>query len=559
MGTIIVDPVTRIEGHLKAVVTTNASGDVTDADVSGTMARGIENLLLGKDPRDATYVTERICGVCFGAHGWTSCLAVETAHGTTVLPEAARLLRNLIVGACWLHDHPLHFYHLSALDYLDLSILAGYAGDDEYIKKIRDLAILELTNQPVEGEHAGPLLPHYAPDAFCIGSGGTPAELELVVHCVQSYLDALVMQVKAKKLSALFAGKQPHQSGMIVGGVTQLPSQSKIDEFRYMLNEQIDFINNVYLADIVALVPGTLGAPGSGPLWPVAISDHGVGHPNFLAYGGFPEADGSFMYPEGAIVGGALDPYSTSRAYIEANLSEDVTSSKYTSAGGGHPSGSTQIFDLNTGHSFVKAPRYKGNPMEVGPLARMVVALNRPEHPAHSHPATGILGDLVGAGVTLGTVARHGARCLETLILCDRMKVWLDDLDALVDDGHGGMGGGGMGGGVTIHDTAHWDPPQTSDVCYGMTEAPRGALAHWIKIDDYKIGHYACVVPTTWNASPTDGDGKKGPYEQALMSLSGMATPLNIVRVIRAFDPCIACAVHVIKPDGDVEKYMIDM
>jgi Ni,Fe-hydrogenase I large subunit len=123
-------------------------------------------------------------------------------------------------------------------------------------------------------------------------------------------------------------------------------------------------------------------------------------------------------------------------------------------------------------------------------------------------------------------------------MLCDRMVAWLDDLDALVgDNGHGGMGGGGMGGGVTIHDTAHWDPPQTSDVCYGMTEAPRGALAHWIKIDDYKIGHYACVVPTTWNASPTDGGGNKGPYEQALMSLSSKATPLNIVRVIRAFDP----------------------
>ena len=545
MGTIIVDPVTRIEGHLKATVEVNVAGNVTDADVSGTMARGIENLLLGKDPRDATYVTERICGVCFGAHGWTSCLAVETAHGTTALPEAARLLRNLIVGACWLHDHPLHFYHLSALDYLDLSVLAGYTGSDTYIQKIRDLAIAELGAPPVEGEHAGPLLPHYAPDAFCIN------DLGLVVHCVQSYLDALVMQVKAKKMSAMFAGKQPHQSGMIVGGVTQLPSQSKIDEFRFMLNEQIDFINNVYVSDVVTL--------GTGPLLPAAISQHGVGHQNYLAYGGFPEADGSFMYPEGAIVNGAL--VASDRATIEAGLTEDITSSYYQAGTGGDPAVTPQIFDLDKlgAHSFVKAPRFNGNPMEVGPLARMLVAINRPDHPAHSHSATQTLINLVNAGVTPGTVARHAARALETQILCDRMKAWLDDLDALVDDGHGGMGGGGMGGGVTIHDTAHWDPPQTSDVCYGMTEAPRGALAHWIKIDDYKIGHYACVVPTTWNASPKDGGGSKGPYEQALMSLSGMATPLNIVRVIRAFDPCIACAVHVIKPDGDVEKYMIDV
>jgi hydrogenase large subunit len=500
------------------------------------MARGIENLLLGKDPRDATYVTERICGVCFGAHGWTSCLAVETAHGTTAVPEAARLLRNLIVGACWLHDHPLHFYHLSALDYLDLTALAGYDGNDSYIIKIKDLALAELGAPPVEGEYAGPLLPHYAYDDFCI------SDLDTVVVCVQHYLDALVMQVKAKKLSALFAGKQPHQSGMIVGGVTQLPSQSKRDEFRYMLNEQIDFINNVYVNDVYTL--------GTGPLLPVAISNHGVGHLNFLSYGGFPEADGSFMYPEGAIVNGAL--VATDRATIEDGISEDITSSYYKADSGGDPAVTPQIFNLEKAgaHSFVKAPRFNGNPMEVGPLARMMVAINRPDHPAYSHSATQTLISLVKAGVQPGTVARHAARALETQILCDRMVAWLDDLEALADVPMGA---------VTIHDTAHWDPPQTSDVCYGMTEAPRGALAHWIKIDDYKIGHYACVVPTTWNASPKDKDSKKGPYEQALMSLDGMATPLNIVRVIRAFDPCIACAVHVIKPDGDVEKYMIDV
>ncbi len=536
MATITVDPVTRIEGHLKATVQTDLAGNVTDADVSGTMARGIENLLLGKDPRDATYVTERICGVCFGAHGWTSCLAVETAHGTTAVPEAARLLRNLIVGACWLHDHPLHFYHLSALDYLDLTALAGYDGNDSYIIKIKDLALAELGAPPVEGEYAGPLLPHYAYDDFCI------SDLDTVVVCVQHYLDALVMQVKAKRLSALFAGKQPHQSGMIVGGVTQLPSQSKRDEFRYMLNEQIDFINNVYVNDVYTL--------GTGPLLPVAISNHGVGHQNYLAYGGFPEADGSFMYPEGAIVDGAL--VASDRATIEDGISEDITSSYYQAYTGGDPAVTPQIFNLEKAgaHSFVKAPRFNGNPMEVGPLARMMVAINRPDHPAYSHSATQTLISLVNAGVQPGTVARHAARALETQILCDRMVAWLDDLEALAFSPMGA---------VTIHDTAHWDPPQTSDVCYGMTEAPRGALAHWIKIDDYKIGHYACVVPTTWNASPKDKDSNKGPYEQALMSLGGMATPLNIVRVIRAFDPCIACAVHVIKPDGDVEKYMIDV
>lgn len=538
MGTITVDPVTRIEGHLKAVVTVDDSGNVTDAKVSGTMARGIEALLKGKDPRDASYVTARICGVCFGAHCWTSCRAVEDANNAQ-LPEAARLLRNLIVGACWLHDHPLHFYHLAALDYLDLAVLTTYSGSDPDLLKIKELIL--------NGD-AGPLLPRYKPedaDAFIINDPG------LVEHCVQSYLTHLAMQIKAKKMSALFAGKQPHQSGIVVGGVTELPSRSKRDQFRYMLDEQIEHINNVYLADIVALAVGD--PPGTGPLYPAAIINHGVGHQNYLSYGGFPEADGSFLYPEGAIVGGEL--VASDRTTIEAALYEDVTNSMYVDTTGGHPSGTEQIFDLSRGHSFVKAPRFQGEPMEVGPLARMMVAINRPDHPAHSHWATQYLIDLVvNKNVKPGTVARHGARCLETVILCDRMKAWLDELEDLIET----RGGGGHMGDVDIHDAAAWEP-RANVQGWGMTEAPRGALAHWIKTDGAaKIDRYACVVPTTWNASPTDGGGKKGPYEEALMSLSGIATQLNIVRVIRSFDPCIACAVHLIKPDGDVEKFMID-
>jgi len=532
---ITVDPVTRIEGHLKAEVTVRDDGTVKDADVSGTMARGIEKLLKGKDPRDASYVTARICGVCFGAHCWTSCRAVEDANDAQ-LPEAARLLRNLIIGACWLHDHPLHFYHLAALDYLDLTALP----DTHPVKQL------------INAGDAGPLLPRYKPgdaDAFIINDPG------LVEHCVQSYLTNLAMQIKAKKMSALFAGKQPHQSGIVVGGVTELPSRSKRDQFRWMLEEQIEHINDVYLADIVALAVGD--PPGTGPLYPAAIINHGVGHQNYLSYGGFPEAGGSFMYPEGAIVNGVL--VASDRATIEAGLYEDVTSSHYGATTGGHPKDTEQIFDLSRGHSFVKAPRFthEGDkyPMEVGPLARMMVAINRPDHPAHSHWATQYLIDLVTIyGVKPGTVARHGARCLETVILCDRMKAWLDELEDLIETSGSGM----HGIGVQIHDTAAWEP-RANVQGWGMTEAPRGALAHWIKTDGAaKIDRYACVVPTTWNASPTDGSGNRGPYEEALMSLSGMATQLNIVRVIRSFDPCIACAVHVIKPDGDVEKFMID-
>ncbi len=539
MTKITIDPITRIEGHLKVEVDVDG-GQVTGAQVSGTMARGIEKLLVGKDTRDATYVTERLCGVCFAAHGWTSSICVENAHGTTALPEAARLLRNLIVGACWLHDHPLHFYHLSALDYLDLSVLANYNGTDTYINKIKNLVIAEVSNPPVEGEYAGPLVPHYAADAFCIN------DLDTVVAAVSHYLDALQMQVKAKKMSAIFGGKQPHQSGIITGGVTQLPTIEQISQFRSMLTEQVNFINNVYVNDVVAL--------GTGPLLGLATSNVGVGYQNYLSYGGFPEANGDFLYPVGAVVNGNL--VASTRTAIEPAITEDVTNGWYTAGTGGHPSQTIQDFNLDKAgaYSFVKAPRFNGQPMEVGPLARMMVAINRPDHPAYNHSAVQTLISLVQQGVQPGAVARHAARALETQMLCDAMPQWLNQIETIIQ----GAGGKGSGQTVQIHDTAHWDPPATGQG-YGMTEAPRGALGHWIKITDHKIERYACVVPTTWNAAPKDAAGLIGPYEKALIGcpIPDPDNPINVGRIIRSFDPCIACAVHLVTPDGDVKKFIV--
>ncbi len=544
MAKITIDPLTRIEGHLKVEVTVDG-GVVTAAQVSGTMARGIEKLLIGKDTRDATYVTERICGVCFSAHGWTSSLAVEKAHGTTNLPEAARLLRNLIAGACWLHDHPLHFYHLSALDYLDLSVLVNYNGSDTYINKIKELIIAELNHPPIEGEYAGPLLPAYNPDGYSV------SDLDTVVSAVQHYLAALQMQVKAKKMSALFSGKQPHQSGIIAGGVTQVPTTAERQAFRYLLDEQINFINNVYVNDVVTL--------GTGPLLSLARSNVGVGYQNYLAYGGFPEADGSFLYPAGAVINGNL--VANSRSTIEPAITEDVTKAWYISGSGGHPSQTIQEFDLEKAgaYSFIKAPRFNDQPMEVGPLARMMVIIKRPEHPAYNHPAVQNLLNLIQQGVQPGAVARHAARALETQILCDAMIRWLDELnDLLGGPGVNGMNPESAGQNVDIHDTAHWDPP-ASGQGFGMIEAPRGALGHWLKIENHKIDRYACVVPGTWNASPADINGLMGPYEKALIGcpVPDLDNPINVGRIIRSFDPCIACAVHIISPAKSVKKFVV--
>jgi len=541
--TITIDPLTRIEGHLKVEVTIDG-GYVTDAKVSGTMARGIEKLLVSRDPRDATYVTERLCGVCFSAHGWASSLAVETAHGTKTLPEAARLLRNLIAGACWLHDHPLHFYHLSALDYLDLSVLANYTGTDTYIRKIKDRVIAEVNHPPVGGAYTGPLLPTYKPDGFCIN------DLDTVVMAVQHYLEALLMQVKAKKMSAMLAGKQPHQSGIVAGGVTSAPDKATRDAFRVMLAEQTAFITNTYVNDVYVL--------GTGPLLGLATSNVGVGYQNYLSYGGFPEADGSYLYPEGAILNGALIPGSTSRSAIEPLLTEDIAKAWYKTGTDGKPSQTLQTFDLEKSgaYTFCKAPRYNGYPMEVGPLARMMIILNRPNHPAYSHSAFQTFKSLVLAGVQPGAVARHAARALETLILCDAIVRWLDELDALFAPYEAGLAPTPP----RIHDTAHWDPPYSGQG-YGMIEAPRGALGHWIKVAKHKTSQYACVVPGTWNASPTDKNGLKGPYEQALIGcpVPDPDNPINVGRIIRSFDPCIACAVHVITPSGKINKFLVNI
>jgi Ni,Fe-hydrogenase I large subunit len=528
MAQIIVDPLTRIEGHLKVTVNVDTSGKVSDATAHGTMARGMEKLLQNRDPRDAPFITERLCGVCFTVHGWTSSMAVEKAHGTTSLPNAARLIRNLIAGGAWLHDHPLHFYHLSAVDYLDMSVLKNYTGSDTYILKLQNLITDEINEPPIEGDYAGPFLPTYAADSYCV------KDLNTVVTLVQHYITALQIQAKAKKMSAIFGGKQPHQSTIVPGGVFMLPSAAQRTSFTSLLNEIITFIKNTYVPDVLNLAKGALN--------PLAKSTVGVGYQNYLAYGAFPQSTGQFLYPEGAIINGVLAE--TTRATIETNITEDVTYGWYNSASSGKPTVSDQVFDLakSGAYSFVKAPRYKGQPMEVGSMARMMVAMKRTTHPAYNHTAVQQFKALIDGGIQPGVVARHAARALETLMLCDAMTVWMNELAALPTTS-------------TIRDTAHWNPPTTGSG-YGMSEAPRGAVGHWVSISSSKIARYSILAPTTWNASPKDAK-YRGPIENALIGcpVPDTSNPINVGRVVRSFDPCLACAVHLITPRGDINKF----
>jgi hydrogenase large subunit len=464
---ITIDPVTRIEGHLKVTCEID-NGKIVDAYSSGTLWRGIEVILKGRDPRDAGQITQRICGVCPMAHGTASILCLDDAFGVTV-PDNGRIIRNLLLGSNHLQSHILHFYHLAALDYVvgpDVSpFIPRYKGDFRLPKKIND-------------------------------------------SCVAHYLQALEMRKKAHEMLAVFGGKMPPQITMVVGGVTVTPTVDKIASFLWRLREIAAFVNDVYIPDVLALAD--------------VYEDYkkiGVGCGNLLAYGGFPEdAQGkeklfrSGRYVKGRVL--SLDP---------SKITEDVKYSWYkNSSSGKHPSnGATEPEPgKDGGYTWLKAPRYEGQPYEVGPLARMWVN-----------------GDY-RQGISV--IDRHAARALEAKKLAEAMERWVLELKP----------------GQPAY--AECKVPESAEGM-GLTEGARGALGHWIKISNKKIENYQAVVPTTWNCGPRDDKGVRGPVEEALVgtSIIDEENPLEIVRIIRSFDPCIACAVHLIKPNGQMKSFRV--
>ena len=516
---IKVDPVTRIEGHLSIEVEIEG-GKVKDAWSSGTMARGFEALLIGKDPRDAPYVTSRFCGVCYSVHQMASARSLDAAFGAKV-PWGGTLIRNLIMGAEYIYVHVLHFYQLSALDYIDIMAVADYKGTDKELLAVRD-KIISL----VKAKDTYPLTPRYAPDEFSV------KDPDIVIHAVRNYLKALKMHAKARNMGAIWGGRTPHYQNIVVGGVTSYPDLNQVARFRTMLDEQAKFIEEVYIPDVLAF--------GTGPLWPLAKMGLGGGHYNYLSYGAFEKDPNGkeLVFPAGVVVG--LDPANIKVDPVDTNkIVESVKFAWYKDNKPVHPYNGEQIFNLDkkNAYSFVKAPRYDGKPMEVGPLARMIVARNKD-----------LLG-LVEKGAKPGAVARHAARAIETKIVVDACYHWLDELQSAMPKP-----------GFKIHDTEHWDPP-ASGMGAGYFEPPRGALGHWIKIKDKKIENYQAVVPSTWNASPRCENGARGQYEESLIGapVPDPNNPINVVRIIRSFDPCLACAIHMIDPQtNELRKFIIE-
>ncbi|MBN2008740.1 nickel-dependent hydrogenase large subunit [candidate division KSB1 bacterium] len=520
MGTrITIDPVTRIEGHLKIDVEIE-DGKVKDAWSSGTMARGIELLLQGKDPRDASYVTSRICGVCYSVHQLCSAYALDDAFHADI-PVGGTLLRNLMMGAEYIYDHMLHFYHLTALDYLDIMAIANYTGNDAGLLAVKD-KILGL----VKSNDTYPLTPRYKPDEFCVSDPDT------VITAVKHYVDALSMQAKARNMGAIFGGRQPHYQSIVVGGVTQLPDINQVLKFKTMLDEQAAFVNDVYYKDVMAF--------GTGPLLPLAAAGVGGGHYNYISYGALDKnpPNNDLLFPAGVIIN--MDPANIQvKPFSPDKITESVKYAWYKDSKPLHPSNGVTDYDMDKAeaYTFVKAPRYDGYSMEVGPLARMLVAKN-PE----------LIG-LVKQGVKPGAVARHACRAIETKMVVEACYKWCDQLLSEMTKP-----------GFKIHDEKHWEIPQNGQGA-GFYEPPRGALGHWINIKNQKIENYQAIVPTTWNASPRCEKKVRGQYEESLIGVPvpDPDNPINVVRVIRSFDPCLACAIHLIDPQtNEIKKFIVD-
>ena len=561
MARVIVDPITRIEGHLRieAVV---ENGVITDAFSSGTMIRGLQKILMGRDPRDAWAITERVCGVCTTVHALASVRAVEDAIGVSV-PPTAELIRNIMMSTLYVHDHVVHFYHLHALDWVD--IVNALKADP---KKAAELASTfskwdkNTTSHFTEVQTKIKKFADSGLGIFANGYWGHPAyklppEVNLIA--VAHYLDALEWQKEIVKVHAVFGGKNPHPN-YLVGGV---PCSIDVNEVAAINSERLnlvakliaqadEFINQVYIPDLLAVASFYKD-------W----AKWGGGLSNYLCYGEFPTKGYSqtdaFKYPRGAVLGRDLTHVYPVNPRDSQEIKEYISSSWYDYDGGKdvglHPwAGETKInytgpkppFTTLEGfekYSFLKTPRWKENPMEVGPLSRLIVgyASGRAEVKEAVDSTLGKLGVPVGA--LFSTLGRTAARGLDAELAMHWLKEFFGELMERVKTRE-----------TSTFNGEKWEPKSWPMDCegVGLVEAPRGSLAHWIKIHDGKIDNYQLVVPTTWNGSPRDAKKQRSAFEASLIGtpVANLEQPVEIIRTIHSFDPCLACAVHFYDPQG---------
>jgi hydrogenase large subunit len=570
---IVVDPVTRIEGHMRCEVNLDENNVIRNAVSSGTMWRGLEVILKGRDPRDAWAFTERICGVCTGTHALTSVRAVEDALGISI-PENANSIRNIMQLTLQAHDHLVHFYHLHALDWVDVisALKADPKATSELAQSISPWSksspgyfhdIATRLKKFVESGQLGP---------FANGYWGNPAYKlppEANLMAVAHYLEALDFQKEIVKIHAVYGGKNPHPNWLVggvpcainvddvgaVGGI----NMERLNLVSSIIDQTIEFIEQVYLPDLQAIAS----------FYKDWLYGGGLSSTNVLAYGDIPEkandpsAD-NLRLPRGAIINGNLKEIHEVDLKDPAQIQEFVTHSWYRYPNeeiGLHPfdgvtepnfvlgrntKGSrTNIENLDESakYSWIKAPRWRGHAMEVGPLARYIVGYAK-GMPEIKEPVDKLLRDLgLPLDALFSTLGRTAARGLEAQYCARLMRHFQDKLVKNIKSGD-----------LSTANVAKWEPKTWPAEARGVgtTEAPRGALGHWVKVKDGKIENYQCIVPTTWNGSPRDPAGNIGAFEAALMNtrVEKAEEPLEILRTLHSFDPCLACSTHVMDRDG---------
>ncbi len=573
---VVVDPVTRIEGHLRVEVNLDDKNVIRNAVSTGTMWRGLEVILKGRDPRDAWAFTERICGVCTGTHALTSVRAVEDALGIQI-PKNANHIRNIMQLNLQIHDHLVHFYHLHALDWVD--VVSALKADP---KKTSELAqsispwpnsspgyFRDIQNRLKKFVESGQLGP------FANGYWGNPAyklPAEANLMAVTHYLEALDFQKEIVKIHTIFGGKNPHPNWLVGGvpcpinlehtGAVGAINMERLNQVRHIAQRTKEFHEQVYIPDILAI----------GSFYKDWLHGGGLSGKSMLSYGDLPSkandhSPASLMLPRGAVINGDLSKIHDVDIKDPEQVQEFVTHSWYKYADetkGLHPfDGVTEpnyalgpnhkgtktkweALDESAKYSWIKAPRWRGHAMEVGPLSRMVLGYLQPKQfPWIKENVDSVLKQLdVPVTALFSTLGRTAARAIEALYCADLQLAQLDQLIANCKAGD-----------TATANVDKWEPSTWPKECKGagFTEAPRGALGHWVKIKDGKIDNYQCVVPTTWNGSPRDAKGQIGAFEASLMNtpLAKADQPLEILRTIHSFDPCLACSTHVMSPEGE--------
>ena len=531
MGTpnVTIDPVTRIEGHLR-VECEAKDGVITDAWVSCTLFRGMEIVMKGRAPSDAFYVAQRICGVCPISHGHASTMSAEGALGITV-PQGARLVRNLIEAAQYLHSHILWFYTLAALDYID----PVKALDTDIAQTYALAEAAGTTSSDFKGvqERLKTLVAGGQLSIFTNGWMGHPAYSqsmppELALIAVAHYLEALEMQAEATRIIAIMGGKFPHFMTSIPGGTAWMPTEQKMGDVLFRFIKVRDFIANTMIPDTLAIAPFYAKDEGNNK----SALSYGGGHGNFLSWGVFYGKDSLEMkdryLPNGAVFAGSLKAEDADPAKIK----EYVKHSWFKADDGGlNPAqGKTEPdftkYDVNSQYTWAKAPRYDGKPMEAGPLSRMLVAYLRGVKPVVDI-VDATLAKLGAAGkpeVLVSLLGRIAARNLEAMVVADWSLQWVNDLVAAI-----------KGGGVEFFKAAEKDSGEGA----GMWEAPRGALGHWMNVSNGRIANYQVCTPSTWNMGGRDDQDVLGVLEKSLVGTPciDVEKPLEAARVVRSFDP----------------------